>query len=165
MLFRSGFGMGATSYVNHQRIDRPRTQKTYRAWVDAFVARGGQTEELVLPLAEQVMEQIMVGLRLKEGISLAGVYRVYGEKGLEAMGRAIAPHLKNQWLSTDAAVTVTTSNPTFKPTLKPTSRIFLSDPEGFLMSNVVIVDAFNALESLESSMDTSVDTKSLTLSV
>jgi len=160
-----GFGMGATSYVNHQRIDRPRTQKTYRAWVDAFVARGGQTEELVLPLAEQVMEQIMVGLRLKEGISLAGVYRAYGEKGLEAMGRAIAPHLKNHWLSTDAAVTATTSNPTFKQILKPTSRIFLSDPEGFLMSNVVIVDAFNALESLESSMDTSVDTKSLTLSV
>ena len=148
-----GFGMGATSYVNYQRIDRPRTQKTYRAWVDEFVALGGQTEDPVLPLDERVMEQIMVGLRLKEGISLAGVYRVYGEKGIEAIGGAIAPHLKSHWLVTDSL--------TDSATLTPTTCIRLTDPEGFLMSNVVIVDAFNALESLEMSMNT----KGLTPSV
>ena len=140
-----GFGMGATSYVNYQRIDRPRTQKTYRAWVDEFVARGGRTDDPVLSMDERVMEQIMVGLRLKEGISLGGVYWVYGDKGLEAMGWAIAPHIKSRWLvtnpSTDAA------------SLTPNTYIRLSDPEGFLMSNVVIVDAFNALECLEVSMN------------
>ena len=143
-----GFGMGATSYLNHQRIDRPRTQKTYREWVDRFVALGGITEDPVLDPSERVMEQIMVGLRLKEGISLEDVYRVYGEKGLEAIGSAIAPHIKNHWLTThDPLADSNTTN------LKPTSRIRLSDPEGFLMSNVAITDAFNALESLEPSMN------------
>lgn len=142
-----GFGMGATSYVNHQRIDRPRTQKTYRTWVDEFVARGGQTVDPVLPLDERVVEQIMVGLRLKEGISLEGVYRAYGEKGIEAMGWAIASHLKAHWLTTDAPINSNANS------LKPNTRIRLTDPEGFLMSNVVIVDAFNALESLDLSMD------------
>ncbi len=140
-----GFGMGATSYVNYQRIDRPRTQKTYRAWVDEFVARRGQTDDPVLPSAERVMEQIMVGLRLKAGISLEGVYWVYGEPGLEAIGRAIAPYLKSHWLITDSLPDSTR--------LRPNTRICLTDPEGFLMSNVVIVDAFNALESLEISID------------
>ena len=139
-----GFGMGATSYLNHQRIDRPRTQKTYRVWVDQFLARGGITDDPILSPSERVVEEIMVGLRLKEGISLEGVCRVYGEKGLEAIGRAIAPHINNHWLITDSpAVTQ----------LNPTSRIRLSDPEGFLMSNVVITDAFNALESLEPSVN------------
>ena len=134
-----GFGMGATSYLHHQRIDRPRTQKTYRAWVDEFVALGGRTDDPVLSPEERVMEQIMVGLRLKEGISLEEVYAVYGRLGLAALGRAIAPHVERGWLIADATVT----------NLEPSSRIWLSDPEGFLMSNVVIVDAFNALESLE----------------
>ena len=152
-----GFGMGATSYLNHQRIDRPRTQKTYREWVDDFVAQGGVTDDPVLPATERVMEQIMVGLRLREGISLEGVYRVYGDEGLEAMGRAIAPHLKNHWL------TVRTPNISPNMTnLKPNSRLQLTDPEGFLMSNVVIVDAFNALEALATSIDTMAPTSSVT---
>ena len=140
-----GFGMGATSYLNHQRIDRPRTQKTYREWVDRFVMNGGVTDDLVLPDSERVIEQIMVGLRLKEGISLASVYRVYGKPGIEALGRAIAPYIKNGWLIVDSDAA--SSNVT---NLEPTHRIRLSDPEGFLMSNVAIVDAFNALESVAS---------------
>ena len=152
-----GFGMGATSYLNHQRIDRPRTQKTYREWVDNFVARGGVTDDPVLPATERVMEQIMVGLRLRKGMSLEGVYRVYGDRGIEAIGRAIAPHLKNRWLT----VHTPNANPNMT-NLKPNSRLQLTDPEGFLMSNVVIVDAFNALEALATSIDTMTLTSSET---
>ena len=94
------------------------------------------------------MEQMMVGLRLKEGISLDEVYRIYGDEGVEAIGQAIAPHIQNNWITTDSPEI--DANVT---KLKPTSRIRLTDPEGFLMSNVVIVDAFNALESLDDSMD------------
>ena len=64
-----GFGMGATSYLKHQRIDRPRTQKTYQAWVDDFIRSGGETEDPRLPETEQVIETIMMGLRLAPGIS------------------------------------------------------------------------------------------------
>ncbi|MEL6902199.1 MAG: radical SAM family heme chaperone HemW [Cyanobacteria bacterium J06606_4] len=156
-----GFGMGATSYLPQpggpQRIDRPRTQKTYQSWVEQFVTRGGETDDSLLPPTEQVVETIMMGLRLKPGISLETVYDVYGQVGLEKLGRAIAPHIQSGWVIVQSESTDTThNNPTDAATpdsanvtnLKPTDRIHLSDPEGFLMSNIVIVDAFNALEAL-----------------
>lgn len=156
-----GFGMGATSYLPQpggpQRIDRPRTQKTYQSWVEQFVTSGGKTDDSLLPPTEQVVETIMMGLRLKPGISLETVYDVYGQVGLEKLGRAIAPHIQSGWVIVQSESTDTThNNPTDAATpdsanvtnLKPTDRIHLSDPEGFLMSNIVIVDAFNALEAL-----------------
>ena len=139
-----GFGMGATSYVGHQRIDRPRTQKTYQNWVEQFIDRGGQTGDPKISPEEQVLENFMVGLRLKEGIGMKGVYEVYGEAGLQKVEEAIAPHITSSWAVIEPVLT--TANVT---KLEPSSRIRLSDPEGFLMSNVVIVDAFNALNALE----------------
>lgn len=148
-----GFGMGATSYLNHQRIDRPRTQRTYRQWVADFVGRAGHTQDPVLPLSERVLESIMVGLRLKQGISLEGVYQAYGEAGIARLSAAISPHIRSRWVTVESADSAQgnlqsdlqgDSNVT---KLKPTSRLRLNDPEGFLMSNIVIVDAFNALEA------------------
>ncbi len=146
-----GFGMGATSYVNHQRIDRPRTQATYRQWVEQFIQAGGHTAEPVVLPEERVLESIMVGLRLKAGISLSELYEVYGEKGLRAVEQAIAPHIHQQWViiePSNGTIHNAQTEPIPETYLTPTSRIRLSDPEGFLMSNVVIVDAFNALEGL-----------------
>ncbi|MGB7085125.1 MAG: radical SAM family heme chaperone HemW [Phormidesmis sp.] len=138
-----GFGMGATSYINHQRIERPRTQRTYREWVERFIRQKGRTPDPVLPPAEQVIEGIMVGLRLKQGISLEAIYQMYGERGLAQMEQALAPHLQAQRVIIDAPL----SDRENITKLEPTSRIRLSDPEGFLMSNQVIVDAFNAIEA------------------
>jgi putative oxygen-independent coproporphyrinogen III oxidase len=198
-----GFGMGATSYLQHQRIDRPRTQRTYREWVATFIAQGGRTDDPIIPPSEQVLEEIMLGLRLQSGLSLERVAEVYGADGLRVLERAIAPYINNNWaiveasveaaveaavesavesaieaapppnpklpsklpielsgmptkaLRTDASDGVTlkgqspASFPSSSfPSLERTSRLRLSDPEGFLMSNQVIVDAFNALQSL-----------------
>ena len=143
-----GFGMGATSYVNHQRIDRPRTQQRYREWVEQFERKGGRTEEPAIAPEERVLEQIMVGLRLKEGIELSDVFEVYGQAGLVALGKAIAPHIKNNWVVVEPDADSPTDIPSNIKKLEPTGRIRLSDPEGFVMSNQVIVDAFNALEAL-----------------
>lgn len=143
-----GFGMGATSYLNHQRIDRPRTQATYRDWVAQFIQQGGRTADPKISSKERVLEHFMVGLRLKEGIGMAGVWQVFGEEGLAAVGEAIAPHIKSQWAIIESAAESAADTATNITKLEPTSRIRLTDPEGFLMSNVVIVDAFNALETL-----------------
>ena len=146
-----GFGMGATSYVNHQRIDRPRTQDTYRQWVEEFIQAKGHMAEPVISPEERVLESIMVGLRLKEGISLGELYAVYGERGLRAIEKAIAPHIQQQWVTLEpfsSDMRYARIEQSFETQLTPTSRIRLSDPEGFLMSNGVIVDAFNALEGL-----------------
>ncbi|MGB3297787.1 MAG: radical SAM family heme chaperone HemW [Phormidesmis sp.] len=139
-----GFGMGATSYVNYQRLDRPRTQKSYRQWVEQFIRAQGRRAEPMISPEERVLESIMVGLRLSAGIALSELYEVYGEKGLRAMEQAIAPHIHQQWVICEEA-----NENQAKVTLWPTSRLRLSDPEGFLMSNQVIVDTFNALEGLD----------------
>lgn len=146
-----GFGMGATSYVNHQRIDRPRTQDTYRQWVEQFIQAKGCMNDPAISPEERVLESIMVGLRLKEGISLGELYEVYGEKGLRAVEEAIAPHISQQWAIIEPSKSDmhdAQTQPSSESNLTPASRIRLSDPEGFLMSNRVIVDAFNALEGL-----------------
>ncbi|MEO0648010.1 MAG: radical SAM family heme chaperone HemW [Cyanobacteria bacterium J06650_10] len=146
--YNYGFGMGATSYLPQpsgpQRIDRPRTQKTYRNWVERFIKTKGTTPDPVLPPAEQVLETFMMGLRLQPGISLDGVIQVFGQAGLDALNRAIAPHIQNQWVIVESPHPNTSSS----RHLQSKDRIRLSDPKGFLMSNVVITDAFNALESV-----------------
>ncbi|MEL6940439.1 MAG: radical SAM family heme chaperone HemW [Cyanobacteria bacterium J06598_1] len=157
-----GFGMGATSFLpkqtrthtEPQRIDRPRTQASYREWVKAFIENGSVTDELTLPPDEQVLETVMMGLRLAPGISMAGVYAVYGEAGLAEVEKAITPHVQNGWVIVDPMRSISSQTPTNQTSsdvfctthLSPTSHIRLSDPEGFLMSNVVITDTFNALE-------------------
>lgn len=154
-----GFGMGATSYVGHQRIDRPRTQRSYQEWVAKFVRNGGRTADPIIAPEERVLEQIMVGLRLREGIGLTEIFEVHGQLGLAALETAIAPHIQRNWvIVSPGTVVVDPVNqkgdarrrdiaPNIKK-LEPQSRIRLSDPEGFVMSNQVIVDAFNALEAL-----------------
>ncbi|MGB3671829.1 MAG: radical SAM family heme chaperone HemW [Phormidesmis sp.] len=148
-----GFGMGATSYLPHaagpQRIDRPRTQSSYRQWVEQLVTKGETSIATVLPPSEQVLENVMMGLRLKPGISLDSVYRLYGKPGLVQMAGAIAPHIQTGQVVVESTDII--SDPAIKSDLaiKLTShsRIRLSDPEGFLVSNVVITDIFNALEN------------------
>jgi putative oxygen-independent coproporphyrinogen III oxidase len=157
-----GFGMGATSYLYHhsaddsaddlegyQRIDRPRTQRGYRQWVEQFIQQQGRTDDLILPPSERVLEGIMVGLRLQQGISLAEVYQVYGEAGLRQMERAIAPHIQKQWLIVTSPDGLGLPGVPLDSAIAANSQICLSDPEGFLMSNIVIVDAFNALAALQ----------------
>lgn len=71
------------------------------------------------------------------------------------MAGAIAPHIQTGQVIVESAGTV--SDPAIKsdPAIRADlaikltshSRIRLSDPEGFLMSNVVITDIFNALEN------------------
>jgi len=158
-----GFGMGATSYIGHQRIDRPRTQRTYREWVERFVRAGGVTNDPIITPEERVLEQIMVGLRLSEGIELSEMFGVYGADGIAAFETAIAPHIQRNWVTVESvsaasapvrsmSKSVAKSMPNVAPNIKklePSSRIRLSDPEGFVMSNQVIIDAFNALEALQ----------------
>ncbi len=112
-----GFGMGATSYLQGRRQARPRTVNGYRDWV---LAGAPQTAPVTEPL-EQVMDTLMLGLRLREGLTL---------------GQLPAPVLEHlhrvrqrypQWLE-----------------LLPPDRIRLRDPEGFLFSNTVLTELFGA---------------------
>lgn len=125
-----GFGMGATSYTQAQRVARPRTQQTYRQWVDQFQQTGGSLDTSPLPLIEQLTDGLMVGLRLAEGIDLAPFIDRFGPAFTTMLNTRLQTYL------------------TAGQALLENNRLRLSDPEGFLISNTVLADLFNGIEDL-----------------
>ena len=125
-----GFGMGATSYTHQQRFSRPRTRREYAQWVEAYVHNNGQLDCPPTPFAEQVLDGLMTGLRLKEGVSLVPVQTL---GLLDRTLTALQPHL-------DRGLAILTETPTGP-------RLRLTDPDGFFLSNAVIVTLFGVLEA------------------
>lgn len=125
-----GFGMGATSYTQGQRVARPRTQQTYRQWVADYQQAGGVLTEPQLPPIEQLTDGLMVGLRLAEGIDLEPFIKTFGTAFITMVTSRLQPYL------------------TSGQTILNNNRLRLSDPDGFLISNTVLADLFNGIEDL-----------------
>ena len=125
-----GFGMGATSYTQGQRVARPRTQQDYGRWVDRYRHSGGVLDAPAVPVLEQLTDGLMVGLRLAEGIELLPLIDSFGSQFTPMLKTHLSPYL-----SSGQAVL-------------EDNRLRLSDPDGFLISNTVIADLFNGLEQL-----------------
>ncbi|MBX2863654.1 MAG: radical SAM family heme chaperone HemW [Leptolyngbyaceae cyanobacterium MAG.088] len=125
-----GFGMGATSYTQGQRFARPRTQKTYRQWLDQYQQAGGILNEPPLPIQEQLTDTLMVGLRLAEGIDLTPFIQILGQGFIPMVTSQLAPYFASGQIQLN------------------NNHLSLSDPEGFLISNTVISDLFNGIEQL-----------------
>ena len=71
-----GFGMGAASYVEGKRFTRPRKTQEYYQWVQD----GGVIDCEVTPLNEVLLDTLMLGLRLAEGVSCAALAADFGEQ-------------------------------------------------------------------------------------
>ncbi|MBT9316351.1 radical SAM family heme chaperone HemW [Leptothoe spongobia] len=125
-----GFGMGATSYTQTQRVARPRTRQTYRQWVDHYQQTGGILDAPQLPPIEQLTDRLMVGLRLVEGIDLAPFTQTLGHRFTTMLNNRLQPYLSSGQVILD------------------NNRLRLSDPNGFLISNTVLADLFNGIEQL-----------------
>lgn len=134
-----GFGLGATSYTQLQRVSRPRTLATYSEWVTGFQAAGGIHSDSPTPPLEQLLDRLMVGLRLKEGISGDEVRSLCDPTIWATLRTVLNPHIAQGWVMLDGDTWATLQ------------RLRLSDPEGFLFSNVVLSDCFRAIEDLPES--------------
>jgi putative oxygen-independent coproporphyrinogen III oxidase len=123
-----GFGMGATSYVNHQRFSRPRTRQAYYDWLATLPAN---LEHLCEPSTrlDIWLESLMLGLRLGAGVDFATL-SLFPDHWRQRLWACLKPHLQKGWVIIDAAE----------------SRLQLSDPEGFLFSNQVLVDIWSEFE-------------------
>jgi oxygen-independent coproporphyrinogen-3 oxidase len=126
-----GFGLGATSYTQHQRVGRPRTLATYAEWVKEFQTAGGIHSEPATSPQEQLLDRLMVGLRLKEGISGDEVRSLCSPATWERLYQALNPYIDQGWV-------VVKGN-----TWDSLQRLKFTDPEGFLFSNVVLVDCLS----------------------
>ncbi|HTL89063.1 MAG TPA: radical SAM family heme chaperone HemW [Leptolyngbya sp.] len=117
-----GFGMGATSYLKGDRVSRPRTLREYYEWIEAPKPYSEISE------IECLLDSLMLGLRLKEGINLTDFRQQFGEDAIDQMLQDLRPYEKANWLDLND------------------HRMRLTDPEGFLFSNVILTKLFSMFE-------------------
>jgi putative oxygen-independent coproporphyrinogen III oxidase len=124
-----GFGMGAASYVEGQRFSRPRSRDTYRQWLDQYVAQEGVLEKTALSVEDRLFETFMVGLRRTQGVNLEDLAQRFGNAWVDPVWDALGPYQDKGWV------------------LKSEGSLRLSDPEGFLFSNTILVTLWEALSA------------------
>ena len=138
-----GFGMGATSYTEQRRVSRPRTLQEYGHWVDSFEQAQGQLSHPLTSPREQLLDRLMVGLRLRAGISSLELRSLCDEATWRSLYQRLQPHLQNRRIVIETDPPAEGLPPGNQaPGLDTTWRLRLTDPEGFLFSNQVLVDCF-----------------------
>ncbi len=133
-----GFGMGATSYLRGDRLARPRQLQAYCDWVSEF-----DPDPDAIPLSpnELLLDTLMVGFRLAEGISVQSLRQQFGDRLIQQMGECLDRYRQSGWVEAirDAQPQTHVDN------WLECDRVRLSAPEGFLFSNVVLVELFDRL--------------------
>lgn len=122
-----GFGMGAASYVEGKRFTRPRKTKEYYQWVQELIANHGVIDWEITPKADVLLETLMLGLRLADGVSLAALTEDFGKGKIQEIHQCLQPYFAEGWVQV------------------VDERLRLRDPDGFLFSNVVLADLFSKL--------------------
>lgn len=142
------FGMGAASYLNRQRFTRPKKRREYYAWVNKLIADGGIIDTPQVDEQDILLETLMLGLRLAEGLELAILGEKFGQETLEKIWHSLQPYYQKGWVEILAN---NNSNISLSPNdnLPLTGRLKLTDPEGFLFSNTVLAALFSQLEKAD----------------
>ena len=143
-----GFGMGATSYVQGRRFTRPRKTGEYYEWLHSEGAQQNGASEIEQSCTEEdiLLETLMLGLRLAEGINLLELAEKFGPGTLEKVLTCLQPYHRQRWVEiVDAeGMPVAVSLGQTPPRL---AQLRLSDPEGFLFSNTILASLFRHFSS------------------
>jgi putative oxygen-independent coproporphyrinogen III oxidase len=129
------FGMGAASYLDGRRFSRPRRLASYLRWVyeQNCVPEGDNVQQDAKEKCrDMVYDTVMLRLRLADGLDLAQL----GNLGI------------GQWHKIEDVVmdALKVHQEEGMVEIMSETRIRLTDPKGFLMSNDIISDIFAALE-------------------
>jgi len=123
-----GFGMGAASYVQGQRLTRPRKTGEYYQWVEALEERGGVHNDPVTPETERLLDSLMLGFRLAEGIDLGDFATRFGWATVEEILACLRPYQDCGWVEHRSG--------------GQAGHLRFRDPEGFLFSNTILSTLF-----------------------
>ncbi|HEY9596281.1 MAG TPA: radical SAM family heme chaperone HemW [Cyanophyceae cyanobacterium] len=134
-----GFGMGAASYVDGCRFTRPRTRREYYAWVQQLIEAGGILDYPKLSSVDVLLETLMLGLRLAEGLNLSQLTQQLDETTFKRIWLALQPYYHQGWLE------IVDEEGQKTDTLPQVGRLRLNDPDGFLFSNTILAELFNQL--------------------
>ena len=130
-----GFGMGATSYIAGDRVARPRKTGEYYEWVEKGERGKGEREEN--GNLDLLLDTLMLGLRLQEGLAIAPLVEQFGEAAIARVWQRLQPYRKTGWVAVEPESAIE---------MAAIKRIRLTNPEGFLFSNVVLTDLFEEFE-------------------
>ena len=122
-----GFGMGAASYTQGQRFQRPRTTHDYYDWLKTLESTDGRLAVELVTEGDRWLDRLMMGLRLAAGIPLADLVAEFGAGRVNQLRECLRPYQQNGWVAE-----LTGRSPIVR----------FTDPEGFLFSNVVLVKLF-----------------------
>jgi putative oxygen-independent coproporphyrinogen III oxidase len=134
-----GFGMGATSYLRGDRLARPRQLQAYNDWVTTF---DPDPDPIDLAPNELLLDTLMVGFRLAEGLAVQSLRQQFGDRLIQQVGKCLERYRESGWVEAighDGAVQSNVDN------WLNLDRMRLTAPEGFLFSNVVLVELFDRL--------------------
>jgi putative oxygen-independent coproporphyrinogen III oxidase len=145
-----GFGMGAASYINQHRFTRPRTLKQYSQWVQAAASSPlaasipALSDEITSPTS-CLLETLMLGLRLADGLDLSVLRAQFGDRLLRQVWACLHPYYEKGWMAViDPKRDVRSIK--MASDCPQQGRIRLTDPEGFLFSNSVLSTLFSQLD-------------------
>jgi putative oxygen-independent coproporphyrinogen III oxidase len=135
-----GFGMGAASYLQGYRLTRPRKRLEYYAWVDGNYPYN--ISEFVDTTQEQLLENLMLGLRLAQGINLEDLSQQFGTEITAKILALLMPFYQQGLVQ----ILDNHQNP-IQPNINQ-GFIRLTDPDGFLVSNEILSTLFAELSEL-----------------
>jgi putative oxygen-independent coproporphyrinogen III oxidase len=123
-----GFGMGATSYIQGQRFSRPRNRADYAQWLETYIENEGCIDCPTTSVSDRLFETLMLGLRRSQGVNLQSLSQQFDLALVEQLSNCLKPYQAQGWV-----------------VLKEDGTLHLSDPEGFLFSNRVLVSLWENL--------------------
>lgn len=145
-----GLGMGAASYVQGVRLTRPRKTQDYYQWVRSISPltppRLGEESQPNFPMSENevLLETLMLGLRLAEGLSLSALTDRFARQKVDRIWNCLQPYWREGWVEiirSDGSI-ATLGEGDLLPLF---GNLRLTDPEGFLFSNTVLAALFSQL--------------------
>jgi oxygen-independent coproporphyrinogen-3 oxidase len=136
-----GFGMGAASYVNGKRFTRPRTRREYYAWIE----KGAVIDEPEISATDFLLESLMLGLRLAEGVSLEQICQQFGTEVVEQIWTCLQPYYRQGWVEILGQDGRTIEFESSNCYMSSAERLRLTTPEGFLFSNTILATLFEKL--------------------
>ncbi len=132
-----GFGMGATSYVAGDRVARPRKTGEYYEWVEKGARGKGQEAREENGNLDLLLDTLMLGLRLQEGLAISPLLEQFGEAAIARVWQRLQPYRKTGWVAVEPESAIERAD---------SERIKLTNLEGFLFSNVVLTELFEEFE-------------------
>jgi putative oxygen-independent coproporphyrinogen III oxidase len=122
---RSGAQHSPDTATQHHRQARPRQTQAYFDWV----AAGACISEIEpASPADELLEKLMLGLRLAEGVEIAPLVQQFGPDLITQVQQGLVRYIQPGWVN-----------------ITPT-HLRLTRPEGFLFSNGVLAKLFELLE-------------------